>query len=111
MLSRIWSDVYGLRSELIQREAARDDPEQTAAFSDAATGSRWYLARLLTALDRYMDRYGTTILHGASEFDARSLTRVAGWSGEVGEAEARELRFLMARVGEWDRRVFETAID
>jgi hypothetical protein len=106
LLSRIWSDVYGLRAELILHESARDDPEGTRQFEEAQGGSEWYLARLLTGLDRYMDRYGSRILHGAAEHDARSLVRLAGWSGEITDAAARELRFRLARSGEWDRAAF-----
>ncbi|UUY01570.1 hypothetical protein LRS13_12580 [Svornostia abyssi] len=106
LLSRIWSDVYGLRSELILREAARDDPELAHQFTEAEAGSEWYLARLLTNLDRYMDRYGATILHGAAEHDARSLIRLAGWTGDLTEPEARDLQFRLARSGEWDRATF-----
>lgn len=110
LLSRIWSDVYGLRAELILREAVGDDGARAAEFEAAEIGSKWYLARLLTALDRYMERYGVDILHGASEYDARSLIRLAGWTGELNQAEARTLRFALARCGEDDRPSFTAAI-
>lgn len=105
LLSRIWSDVYGLRAELLLRESGRDDPAHTRQFAEATAGSEWYPARLLTNLDRYMDRFGTTILHGAAEHDARSLVRLAGWTGDLDE-RAHELGFRLARAGEWNRAAF-----
>jgi hypothetical protein len=110
LLSRIWSEVYGLRAELIARESARDDPERQDEFTDAATGSLWYLARLLKRLDEYLDKYGRTILHGAAEYDANALIRLAGWTGELTTQQAQELRFAMARTGEWDRPKFLESI-
>lgn len=110
LLSQIWSDIYGLRAELIAREASRDDPEQEAEHQESATGALWYLARLLTKLSRYMELYGKGILHGTAEYNADSLIRLAGWTGELTDEQARDLRFILARVGEWDRAGFGTAL-
>lgn len=110
LLSRIWSDVYGLRAELLLREAALDEPELEHQFVEATAGSEWYLARLLTNLDRYMERYGTTILHGAAEHDARSLIRIAGWRGDLAAEASHALRFRLAQVGEWNRAAFATPL-
>lgn len=110
LVSRIWSEVYGLRAELIAREATRDDPERQDEFAEAATGALWYLARLLRRLDTYLERYGRTILHGAAEYDADALIRLAGWNGELSQEEARELRFALARAGEWDREAFRAQV-
>jgi hypothetical protein len=106
LLSRIWSDVYGLRAELIDRERFRGVRGAEARFEEAAGGALWYLARLLTQLDRYLERYGERILHGEAEFNAEGLIRLAGWTGEVTEEQARELRYRLKRVGEWERREF-----
>jgi hypothetical protein len=106
LLSRIWSDVYGLRAELIDRERFRGVEGEEARFREAAGGALWYLARLLTNLDRYLERYGARILHGEAEFNAEGLIRLAGWTGEVTEAQARELRYRLKRVGEWNRGQF-----
>src|SRR5680860_1157495 len=73
LLSRIWSDVYGLRAEVIARGASRDDPEKVAEHADASIGALWYLARLLTKLSRYMELHGKAILHGTPEYNADSL--------------------------------------
>jgi hypothetical protein len=110
LLSRIWSDVYGLRAELIAREASRDDPERAAEHEEAAVGALWYLARLLTRLSRYMERYGKGILHGTAEYNAEALIRLAGWTGELTTEQTRDLRFTLAQVGEWDRAGFEGAV-
>jgi hypothetical protein len=110
LLSELWSEVYGLRAELIRRESARDDPEQRDQFQDAAAGSLWRLARLLTKLDAYLERYGREILHGSASYNAEGLIRLAGWNGEVTAEQARELRFLLARVGQWERASFAHAL-
>lgn len=107
LLSQIWSEVYGLRAELTAREVARDDPERTEEFEDAAASALWRLARLLTRLDVYLERYGRTILHGEAEYDANALIRLAGWSGELSQEDARNLRFALARVGEWNPANFQ----
>lgn len=110
LLSRIWSDVYGLRAELIAREATATDPEQADAHSDATLGALWYLARLLTKLHAYTERYGKSILHGSADYNADALIRLAGWTGDVTTEQARELRFVLAQVGEWDREGFAAAV-
>lgn len=111
LLSRIWSDVYGLRAELIARESTRDDPERQAEHQEAAVGALWYLARLLSKLSRYTEQYGRSILHGTADYNAEALIRLAGWHGELTTAQVRDLRFALARVGEWDRAGFGAAID
>lgn len=106
LLSEVWSEVYGLRSELIRREASRDVPDMTAEFEDAAGGSLWRLARLLTKLDTYLEKFGAEILHGSATYNAESLIRVAGWTGDVTAEEARDLRYVLARTNEWNRATF-----
>ncbi|HSS34289.1 MAG TPA: hypothetical protein VLL27_13515 [Solirubrobacterales bacterium] len=106
LLSRIWSDVYGLRAEVIAREASRGDPEKAHEHADASVGALWYLARLLTTLSAYMEQYGKAILHGTATYNSDSLIRLAGWTGDLTKEQARELRFILAQVGEWDRQGF-----
>lgn len=110
LLSRIWSDVYGLRAELIAREASRDDPERSAELQQAAAGALWYLARLLSRLNTYSEKYGKAILHGSAEYNTEALIRLAGWTGELTSEQARELRFVLAQVGEWDRKAFHSLL-
>jgi hypothetical protein len=106
LLSRIWSDVYGLRAELIAREATSDVSQRQAEHQEAVVGALWYLARLLTRLSHYSEHYGRSILHGTAEYNADALIQLAGWTGEVTAEQARELRFILAQVGEWDRATF-----
>lgn len=106
LLSEIWSEVYGLRAELVAREVARGDTENQEKAEEAHAGALWRLARLLTRLDTYLEEFGRRILHGEAEYDANALIRLAGWTGEVSTGEARELRFALAQSGELDRRLF-----
>jgi len=66
---------------------------------------------LLTKLDAFLAAYGTEILQGAASYNAEGLIRLAGWSGEVTAEEARELRYLLARSGEWDSAAFSYLLD
>lgn len=106
LISRIWSDVFGLRADLILREGLRADPERRAEFEEAARGALWHLARLLTNLEQFVGRYGSEILTGSASFNAEGLIRLAGWTGDVTAEQARELRFILARTGEWNRSEF-----
>jgi hypothetical protein len=111
LLSEIWSEVYGLRAALIAREIARGDSEKVDQAKGADMAALWRLARLLTRLDSYLEKFGRSILHGEAEYDANALIRLAGWSGEVTKEEARALRFALAKAGEWDQDGFRTALD
>lgn len=73
-------------------------------------GALWYLARLLSRLSAYSEKYGKAILHGTAEYNAEALIRLAGWTGEVTPEQARELRFVLARVGECRAMFFEKII-
>jgi hypothetical protein len=106
LTSRIWECVYGLRAELITRESLRGDPDRVAEFEEVAAGSLWYLARLLTQIDRFMERYDGEMMAGSTARNAEGLIRLAGWSGEVTAEQARELRLRLARTGYWERRSF-----
>lgn len=96
LLSRIWSEVYGLRAELIERETHRGETEN-ARFQEASEASELRLGTLLNYLDDYMTRYGDKIMHGEAEYKAEALIRLAGWRGELTEKQARELRWRARR--------------
>jgi hypothetical protein len=96
-LSRIWSEVYALRADLITREMHRGSDE--ARFNEAAKQADVTLGSLLLRLDDYLDSHGETILHGESEFNARALIRLAGWSGELTDGQVRELKWRARRAG------------
>ena len=63
LLSRIWSEVYGLRADLIERESHRATLEDVY-FKDANEAAELRLGALLNYLDDYLTRYGDRILHG-----------------------------------------------
>ena len=89
--------------ELIQRHRNRQRRR--------TSGALWRLARLLSRLDTYLEKFGRSILHGEAEYDTNGLIRLAGWSGEILEEEARELRFALARVGDDDRKGLRSYVE
>lgn len=96
LLSWIWSEVYALRAGLIEREVWRG--KGYADRVDAAQAeAELHLGRLLNWLDDYLAKYGERILHGEAEFNAEALVRLAGWTGELTEKEARDLRWRARR--------------
>ncbi|MHB9149809.1 MAG: hypothetical protein ACYC33_06990 [Thermoleophilia bacterium] len=97
LLSRIWSEVYALRAELISRELHRGKVGQEVGFGEAQSAAELVLGNLLLHLDEYFDRYGKRILHGEAEYNADALIRLAGWSGELTEAQVRELKWEATR--------------
>lgn len=107
LVSRIWALVYELRAELIRKArlegAENADPSE---IEEAAVMALWLVARLLTRIHDYLDRYGERILHGEAEFNAEGLIRLAGWSYELSSDEATRLRYLLAKTGESDRDRF-----
>ncbi len=81
-LSRLWALVYALRAELLEVERHRryPAPEGAAELLDAARQRRDRLvASLGQSIEDYVERWGERIAHGEAEFEARSLTRLAGW--------------------------------
>ena len=117
LVSRIWALVYELRAELIRkaRLEAETDPGRQADLEDAGGTSLWLVARLLTRIHDYLDRYGERILHGDAEFNAEGLIRLAGWGYELSQEEATRLRYALAKSGEAERDKFlieaRTALD
>jgi hypothetical protein len=111
LVSRIWALVYELRAELIHkaRLEAEEDPAKEAEIEDAEGTSLWLVARLLTRIHEYLDRYGERILHGEAEFNVEGLIRLAGWSYELTPAEVTRLRYVLAKVGHTDRQRFLTS--
>jgi len=111
LVSRIWALVYELRAELI-RTARLESIENADAseLENAQCSSLWLVARLLSRIHDYLERYGDCILHGDSEFHAEGLIRLAGWSHELTPERARRLRYVLAKIGESDRDGFVTAL-
>lgn len=107
LLSRIWALVYELRAELIHK-ARLDEAEDPDAHevSEASDTTLWIVARLLTRIHEYLERYGDRILHGDAEFRVEGLIRLAGWSHDLPPEQATRLRYVLARSGEADRSRF-----
>jgi hypothetical protein len=112
LLCRLWSAVYGFRSELIatQRrihdEGEAPDPDLPYHLDSA----KWQLARLLSAVADYLDEYGEEILHGDVPFNVEGLVALAGWHGGIRGDEANRLRYTLARTGPDDRQAFLSAL-
>ncbi|WP_147281305.1 hypothetical protein [Gaiella occulta] len=101
LVSRIWALVYELRAELICKARLEAEGDQTAQaeVDDASGTSLWLVARLLSRMHDYLDRYGERILHGEAEFNAEGLIRLAGWSYELSPEQAKHLRYILAKSG------------
>ena len=111
LLCRVWSAVYGYRAELIAtelrlREARTEEREPDADLKEHLDTGTWQLARLLTFVSDYLDRYGEEILHGETPFNVEGLVALAGWHGGLGGDDAKRLRYLLARAGPDDRNGF-----
>lgn len=112
LLSRLWSAVYGFRSELIAMQRRIHD-EGEAPDPDLpyhADSAKWQLARLLSAVADYLDEYGEEILHGDVPFNVEGLVALAGWQGGIRSDEANRLRYTLARTGPDDRHAFLRAL-
>jgi hypothetical protein len=111
LLCRVWSAVYGYRSEVIaiQRRLIEARDGERAPDTDLQehldTGT-WQLARLLTFVSDYLDRYGEEILHGETPSNIEGLIALAGWHGGLSGEEGKRLRYALARSGSEDRSIF-----
>jgi hypothetical protein len=111
LVSRIWALVYELRAELIRTARLEAIKNADATDVDDARGtSVWLVARLLSRIHDYLERYGDRILHGGAEFRAEGLIRLAGWHYELPAEEAIRLRYVLAKSGEVDRAGFLAAL-
>ena len=71
LLCRVWSAVCGYRAELIAterrlREARTEKREPDADLKEHLDTGTWQLARLLSSVSDYLDRYGEERLHSTS---------------------------------------------
>jgi hypothetical protein len=111
LLCRVWSAVYGYRAELIAterrlREARNEEREPDADLKEHLDTGTWQLARLLSFVSDYLDRYGEQILHGDTPFNVEGLVALAGWHGGLGGDDAKRLRYVLARSGTENRTDF-----
>jgi hypothetical protein len=101
LVSRIWSEVYGLRAEIIAGGRIKKDQALHDRLPEAKAKILWRTARLLTDVAEYMQRYGDRIIQGETEWQVEGLIRLAGWRGGVPEQEAKRLRILLASTDHW----------
>ncbi len=106
LLSRIWALVYELRAELIRKARLETDDPASVDVEEATGTTLWIVARLLTRIHEYLERYGDRILHGEAEYRVEGLIRLAGWSHDLPPDDAARLRYVLAKSGEADRKRF-----
>lgn len=106
LLCRVWSAVYGYRAELIATQLRIDDGKPDPDFRYHLDSAKWQLARLLTFIATYLDKYGEEILHGDTPFNVEGLVALAGWHGGLGDDDAKRLRYALSRSGVDDRAAF-----
>lgn len=106
LLCRVWSAVYGYRAELIATQLRIDDGKPDPDFRYHLDSAKWQLARLLTFIATYLDKYGEEILHGDTPFNVEGLVALAGWHGGLGDDDAKRLRYVLSRSGVDDRAAF-----
>jgi len=100
LVSRIWSLVYELRAELIRAAQLEAIEDADASELEKVQGSSlWLVARLLSRIHDYLERYGDRILHGDAEFSGEGLIRLAGWSYEFSPEQGKRLRYMVAKSG------------
>jgi hypothetical protein len=103
LVSRIWSEVYALRAEIIAGGRLKGDQSAWVELAAARGSILWRTARLLTYLEAYLQKYGDRVMQGETQWDADGLIRLAGWRGGVSDDEAHRLRLGLAQVGVDDR--------
>jgi hypothetical protein len=106
LVSRIWSEVYGLRAEIIAGGRIKKDQALHEQLPEAKAKILWRTARLLTYIEEYLQRYGDRIIQGETEWQIEGLIRLAGWRGGIAALEARRLRMAISTQGEEDWRTF-----
>jgi hypothetical protein len=106
VVSRIWSEVYGLRADIIAGGRAKKDQALHDEMPELRARILWRTAKLLTYVEAYLQRYGDRIVQGETEWQVEGLIRLAGWRGGVREEEAQRLRLIIATAGPDDWRRF-----
>jgi hypothetical protein len=104
IVSRIWSLVYAIRAEFIsiKRQAAGNERTRHKTIDTAL----WATTQLLALIDKYIDEFGSRILHGDIEYAAERLIRLAGWHPPMTDEESQLLRLTLARGSAADRNSF-----
>jgi len=92
LVSRIWSEVYGLRAEILLAGRLKKDPDAEVPLEEARQQVLLRTGRLLNLIERYKQTYGDRILAGGTEWNVEGLIRLAGWRGGVPAQIANSLR-------------------
>jgi len=95
--SRIWEYVYGLRAEILAVHRLKEWPEAEHGFlklEEARQSMLWYIARLMASIHSFVNMYGTEVTKGHALYNADSLIRLAGWTGELPPELAYKARLL-----------------
>lgn len=95
LLFCIWSEVYGLRAELIERKVYRGTKDNTR-FTEADEAIKLRLGALLNYFHDYLARCGDCILHGELSTKQKRSSSF-WWPGELTEKQAWELRWKVRR--------------
>jgi hypothetical protein len=113
LLCRLWSAVYGFRAEIIatqRRLPTSDDEAADPELPHHVDSAKWELAKLITAVHAYLDKYGDEILQGDVPYNVEGLVALAGWHGGITSDDANRLRYTLARTGPDDRAAFLEAL-
>jgi hypothetical protein len=106
LVSRIWSEVYGLRAEIVAGGRIKKDQALHDQLPEAQAKIRWRTARLVTYIQEYLQQYGERIIQGETEFQVEGLIRLAGWRGGLPSHEVKRLRLVLATQGIDNWQVF-----
>ncbi len=113
LLCRLWSAVYGFRAEIIATQRRLPSGDDEPADTDLARhvdSAKWELAKLITAVHGYLDKYGDEILQGDVPYNVEGLVALAGWHGGINTDDANRLRYTLARTGPDNRTAFLEAL-
>lgn len=102
LVSRIWSEVHGLRAEIIAGGRIKRDQGRHDELPDARGKILWRTARLLSYIEEYLQGYGENILQGETEWNVEGLVRLAGWRGGIASDVSRRMRLTLSEAGEED---------
>ena len=106
LVSRIWSEVYGFRAEIIAGGRIRKIEQFMTSCRRPRPRFAGGRPRLLIYINDYLQEYGERIVQGGTEWQVEGLIRLAGWRGGVPDSESQRLRLILASQGDEDRRQF-----
>jgi hypothetical protein len=99
LVSRIWSEVYALRAEIIAGGRIKRDQSTHEQLPEARAKILWRTAKLLKYIEDYLQRYGDRIIQGETEWQVEGLIRLAGWKGDISESDRNRMRLVLVEYG------------